>query len=230
MAISITRLADTAQEQWGLITRRQAALLGVPPATVERLTGGALTRVAHGVYRVTATPEPELMTLRAAWLQLAPEIPAWERTLDQGVVSHRSAARVFGLGHLPADVHEFTVTSRRQSRRADVRIHRLPLVRTDVSMTKGMPVTRPSRIAADLIREHEDPAAVGQIIADALRAGFDPAAAFALSLSPFARSMGLRANKGIDLLEWILGLVGDPETRRWLAHARADLADQGARE
>jgi hypothetical protein len=42
--------------------------------------------------------------------------------------------------------------------------------------------------------------------------------------------MGLRANKGIDLLEWILGLVGDPETRRWLAHARADLADQGARE
>jgi hypothetical protein len=34
-----------------------------------------------------------------------------------GVVSHRSAAELYGLGHLTADQHEFTVPSRRQTRR-----------------------------------------------------------------------------------------------------------------
>ena len=65
---------------------------------------------------------PDLAALRAAWLQLAPGVPAWQRCADQGVVSHRSAAAVFGLGHLPADVHEFTLPARRQSRRGDVRL------------------------------------------------------------------------------------------------------------
>lgn len=71
-----------------------------------------LERVAHGVYRLTTAPIPDHMELRAAWLQLAPDIPAWERTSAQGVVSHRSAAALYGLGHLPADRHEFTIPNR----------------------------------------------------------------------------------------------------------------------
>src|SRR6266508_1213411 len=87
---TLNRLARIAQDQWGLVTRRQAEHAGVSPATLQRLAG---------------------------------DVPLWERAPRQGVVSHRSAAAVYELGHLPADRHEFTLPVRRQSRREDVRLH-----------------------------------------------------------------------------------------------------------
>src|SRR6266511_2337599 len=115
---TIGRLATVAEDQWGLITRRQAEAAGVPHATLERLTseGRVLRRIAHGVYLLTGAPLPDHLELRAAWLQLAPEVAAWERTADQGVVSHRSAAAMYDIGHLPADRHEFTLPKRKRSR------------------------------------------------------------------------------------------------------------------
>src|SRR6201999_2203540 len=91
---SLALLAELAQDQWGLVTRRQLVDAGVGSTTVERLVapGGALERVAWGVYQLAGTPVPDHRDLRAAWLQLAPETPAWERAAGQGVVSHRSAA------------------------------------------------------------------------------------------------------------------------------------------
>ena len=102
---TIQRIASIAEDQWGLITRRQAQKAGIPPTTLERLTadGSALERVAQGVYRLTGAPPPDHLDLRAAWLQLAPEVPAWERKFRDGVVSHRSAAALYGIGDLPAD-------------------------------------------------------------------------------------------------------------------------------
>src|ERR1700730_112179 len=126
---TLTRLADIAQDQWGLVTRRQAEKARTSPRTLGRLAadGSVLERVAQGVYRLAGAPVPDHMDLRAAWLQLAPETPAWDRTAEQGAVSHRSAAALYGLGHLPADRHEFTVPVRRQTRRPDVRLHTRPL-------------------------------------------------------------------------------------------------------
>src|SRR6202023_1146819 len=48
----LPRLRDLAQDQWGLVTRRQIEAAGIGTTTLERLTvpGGALERVAHGVY------------------------------------------------------------------------------------------------------------------------------------------------------------------------------------
>jgi hypothetical protein len=54
-----------------------------------------------------------------------------------------------------------------------------------------MPVTRPSRIAADLLDDKEDPEAVAQVIADAIRPVYDYAGAFADALAPYAASFGL---------------------------------------
>src|SRR5688572_20021441 len=91
---TVTRLALIAEDQWGLVTRRQAELGGVSPATLDRITsdGGILERIAHGVYHLVGAPLPDHVDLRAAWLQLAPETLAWERRPEQGVVSDRSAA------------------------------------------------------------------------------------------------------------------------------------------
>ena len=89
-----------------------------------------------------------------------------------------------GLGHLPADQHEFTFPARRQSRRADVRLHHRKLDDGDWTIARGILVTRPARIAADLLAEHEDPEAVGHVIADAIRAGLERPDTFAAALGP----------------------------------------------
>ncbi len=220
---TLSRIARIAEDQWGLVTRRQLDKAGIPKTTLDRLTGqgSALERVAHGVYRLAGTPEPDHLQLRAAWLQLAPEVPAWQRTPEQGVVSHRSAAAMYGIGDLPADRHEFTVQSRKQTRRPDVRLHRRSVSGRTWIVLQGLPVTRPSRVASDLLYDNEDPGAVANIIADALRAVYDYPGTVAGSLEPHAAKFGLRRGDGLALLGWLLDLVGDPESLQWMNEARA---------
>jgi hypothetical protein len=223
-SVALQRLSDIAADQWGLITRRQIIDAGTPPTTLDRLTapGSALARVASGVYHLAGAPIPDHLDLRAAWLQLAPDTPVWERTPDQGVVSHRSAAAVYGIGHLPVDTHEFTRPGRRQTRRPDVKIHLRSLDETEWIKLGGLPVTRPSRIAADLLREHEDPEAVAQIVAEAIRKALDYPGTFAEALAPHAGRLGFRRSDGLALLAWLLDLANAPEAEQWLGEARAD--------
>ena len=226
---TLSRLAQIAQDQWGLVTRRQAERAGVSPATLQRLASeSVLERAAHGVYHLAGAPLPDHLALRATWLQLAPDVPAWERTPAEGVVSHRSAAAVYGLGHLPPDRHEFTLPARRQSRRPDVRLHHRQVKDGEWLSLRGLPVTRPSRIVADLLADREDPEAVAQIVADAIRGAYDHPGTFADALAPHAAKFGLRRQDGIGLLRWLLDLVGDPQTPEWLrdARAHADRADK----
>jgi Transcriptional regulator, AbiEi antitoxin len=226
---STRRLAPLAEDQWGLVTRRQADQVGVSPATLQRLAAtGVLDRVAHGVYRLAGAPPADHLELRAAWLQLAPEVPGWDRTPEQGVVSHRSAAALYGLGHLPADRHDFTLPERRQSRRADVRLHERPIHHGEWTVVGGLPVTRPSRIAADLLDDREDPEAVAYLVADAIRPGYDDPGTIADSLAPYAARLGLRRGEGLALLRWLLELVSDPGTSRWMEEARAHAAASSA--
>ncbi len=220
---TLRAIAGTAEDQWGLITRRQAEMAGIPRSTLDRLIAGGsvLRRVAHGVYHLSGAPLPDHAELRAAWLQLAPEVPAWDRTLHQGVVSHRSAAALYGLGHLPADTHEYTLPVRRQSRRGDVRLHRRPLQAAECISLLGLPVTRPARTIPDLLAEHEDPEAVGDIAADAIRGAHDYPGTIANALAPHAARFGLRHGDGLALLRWLLELVGDPNAPQWIAEAKA---------
>lgn len=226
---TLSRLAQIAQDQWGLVTRRQAERAGVSPATLQRLASeSVLERVAQGVYHLAGAPTPDHLALRATWLQLAPDVLAWKRTPTEGVVSHRSAAAVYGLGHLPADRHEFTLPARRQSRRPDVRLHHRQVADGEWISLRDLPVTRPARIAADLLSDREDPEAVAHIVADAIRGADDYPGTFADALAPHAAKFGLRRHDGIALLRWLLDLVGDPQTSQWMEEARAH-ADRAAR-
>jgi hypothetical protein len=220
---TLGRLTETAEEQWGLLTRQQALRLGTSPRTLDRLTadGGVLQKIAHGVYRLRGAPPPDHEDLRAAWLQLAPAVPVWERVESQGVVSHRSGADMYGVGHLPEERHEFTVPKRHQSRRPDVRLHRRELADTEWIVLRGLPVTRPSRIVSDLLYDNEDPSGVAQIISDSLRNVYDYPSTTSEALAPHAERFGLRLGDGVALLRWMLDLVGDPETQLWMSEARA---------
>jgi Transcriptional regulator, AbiEi antitoxin len=226
---TLSRLSQIAEDQWGLVTRRQAEQAGVSRATLQRLASeGVLERVAHGVYHLTGAPTPDHLDLRAAWLQLAPAVPAWERTPDQGVVSHRSAATLYGLSHLPPDRHDFTLPIRRQSRRPDVRLHQRPLTPGVWISLHGLPVTRPGRVASDLLDDREDPEAVAHVIADAIREAYDYPRTFADSLAPHAARFGLRRGDGIGLLRWLLDLVGDSNTPRYMEEARSHVDPSAA--
>ena len=224
-AATLTRIADIAEDQWGLITRRQASDAGVSEATLNRLAADSsvLKRLAHGVYRLAGAPEPEHQDLRAAWLQLAPAVRAWERGPRNGVVSHRSAADMYGLGHLGEDRHEFTLPRRHQSRRPDVRLHQRPLMDDEWIFLRGLPVTCPARIASDLLYDREDPTAVAHIIGDALRGVYAYPGAVADALAPHASRFGLRRGDGLALLRWLLDLLDDLDTEHWIALARATM-------
>lgn len=222
----MTKLSELASDQWGLLTRRQAEEAGVSPATLQRLSDNAvLERAAWGVYHLNGAPPPDHMPLRAAWLQLAPDTPAWERKPEQGVISHRSAAAMFELGHLPADRHEFILPVRRQVRRPDIRIHRGQLAPNEWTTLRGLPVTWPARTVADLLADREDPEAVAQIVVDALRQKNEWAGNFAAALGPRAAQLRFRRGEGLAVLAWLLDLSGEPGAGRWIEEAETRSTD-----
>jgi len=207
------RLSEIAEGQWGMVTRRQAQEAGVGNTSMSRLAGdGRLERVAHGVYRIRGAGEPDHLGLRAAWLQLAPERPAWARLddLDDAVVSHASAASLHRVGDLRADVHEFTLPSRRQTRRRDVRLHRGKVPAADRIVLSGLPVTRAARMIADLLADHVEPGVVGRIAAEVLGGGLEGAADVAKGLAPHAGRFGLPRGDGQAALDHLLALAGSP--------------------
>jgi hypothetical protein len=220
-AATFESLADLAEDQWGLFTRRQAEATGMAWTTLARLTKvGAAERVAHGVYRLRGTPRDDRLDVRAAWVQLAPDTRVWDRTPEQGVVSHRSAAALYDLGDLPADTHEFVLPARRQTRRSDVRLYRDVLGDDEWVKLDGLLVTRPARIAADLLESREDPAAIAAVIGDALRALKDYPESVTQAIAPHAATLGLPDGDGLALMDWLLDLTQDPLRDQWLADAR----------
>jgi predicted transcriptional regulator of viral defense system len=207
------RVVVLAEEQWGLFTRQQADQRGMAWSTLSRMVAtGRAERVGRGVYRVRGAQPPTQVALRVAWLELAPAVPAWDRNAAQGVVSHWSAAILFGLGDLPADVHEFTLPVRRQTRRDDVRLHRGD-VATGVVSRGGLLTTGPARTVVDLLADGAGPGEVSTIVAECLDAGYDRPAAFAHGLSAIAHRYGFSRGDGLAMLGWLLDLGGAAESR-----------------
>lgn len=210
-------LADLAADQWGLLTTAQARSVGQTPQAVARLaTAGVLERLAHGVYRLAGTPADPFDELRAAWLALEPARTASERLQDRApaVVSHRSAAVLHGLGDLDADVHEFSVAARRQSRRPDVRFHRTELEAGAWTVAGGLPVTVPLRTVADLAEGRLDSGHLAGVVRDAVTTLHVDVDQVIETLCPHAHRYGLRLGDGEGMLRRLLKEAGLPESTR----------------
>lgn len=224
MSVPIQRLQDLAEDQWGLVTRKQTEAAGVPWRTIARLVDrGVLERIAHGVYRVRGAGEPDHASLRAAWLQLDPATPAWARldSPEVALVSHSSAAEMYGVGDLRADVHEFTLPARRQTRRHDVRLHRAHVPAEQRIVLHGLPVTRAGRMVGDLLADHVEPSAVAQITAEIVDRVLDYPAVLAGILAPYATRFGLPPGDGMAVLDHLLEVAGYRDLRDIVAEPRA---------
>lgn len=214
---------DFAEGQWGLITRRQLEALGIRPATLARLLAdGTLERVSHGVYRVRGSAEPDHVGLRAAWLLLDPAVPAWERLDDPRValVSHASAAELYGVGDLRADVHEFTLPARRQTRQPDIRLHRGHVPSEHRIILHGLPVTRAGWMIGDLLADHVDPETVARITAEVIDRVLDYPSVIAERIAPFAGRFDLPHGDGLGVLDQLLTLADYPDRESILTETR----------
>ncbi|ROS23721.1 type IV toxin-antitoxin system AbiEi family antitoxin domain-containing protein [Cellulomonas sp. PhB150] len=171
---------DLFAGQWGLLTTAQAVDRGVSRMQLSRMeSAGLLDRVAHGIYASPAVRGDELLDLRAAWLSLSPKELVEQRLTDlasTGVVSHASAARLHRIGDLIADEHEFLLTRRVQSTRVGLRVRRARLEEREVTLVAGLPVTTAARTIVDLRHIGTDPGLLGDLAADAARAGLIPRA------------------------------------------------------
>jgi hypothetical protein len=132
-------LDTVATGQYGLVTRRQL-LAQLSRAQVQgRVAEGRLVPVRPGVYRCAGAP------------------PSWEQRLlaaclaGEAVASHRSAARLWNLGGIPALRLEVTVPLGRTLRLRGVRAHRSTLLGPEwATVHRGIPVTTPARTLIDL--------------------------------------------------------------------------------
>lgn len=138
------RIAEIAAGQRGLITRLQLRALGVSSSAIGRaLARGRLHRIHRGVYAlVKPVALPGLALEQAAVLACG----------DRALLSHASAAALWGLAPPPSGPVTLTVTggSGAGRTRHGVTVHRaVALDRRDVRRHRSLPVTSPARTLLD---------------------------------------------------------------------------------
>jgi predicted transcriptional regulator of viral defense system len=172
---ALRALAEITAYQWGMVTSAQASMQGVTRLDLSRLAAdGLLERLAHGVYKTTASPSDDLDRLRAAWLSTDPKRLAHERRIaapDAVLFAGASAARIHGIGDLWDDHFDFITPVRRQSQRSDVRYRKRTLDPRDVTSVDGLPVLTVEATIADLVAAVGDLSLVAGTLRDAWRKG-----------------------------------------------------------
>ena len=205
-------LADVTAYQWGMVTSAQASMHGISRLDLSRLAdAGHLKRLAHGVYMDAGAPGGRFDDLRAAWLSTDPKVMGVDRIHNRAggvVVAGTSAARIHGIGDLPADRHEFISPTRRQTQRAEVHYRQRLLDPQDVTLAAGLPTMTVERTIADLVEEVADLSLVADVLRDAALAGNLDATRLVELLGPLAKRQGLPAGDGTALLHRLMEIAG----------------------
>ncbi|GAB3313790.1 hypothetical protein GCM10027451_27960 [Geodermatophilus aquaeductus] len=229
----LTLLSDLASEQWGLLTSSQARQVGVTTQQLARLTHqGALDRLRHGVYRLAGAPADRRTELKAAWLSLAPELSVHERLSDPGVavVSFQSAADLHALGDLEADTFNFSLAERKQTRDAQIRLHRRHLTPEEWTVIDGLPVTTVPVTVGDLAHAGVDGGHLAGVVRDAVLTQHADVDQIVTVLNPVAHRYGAQPGHGYQLLQQLLQQAGVPRSTRAVGQLLSGAPDQAAME
>jgi very-short-patch-repair endonuclease len=129
-----------AAAQHGVVARSQLAVLGIGRGAIDRrLSRGRLVAIHRGVFAVGHV----VLTRRGWWM--AAVLAAG----PGAVLSHRSAAALWGIRDTARAEHEVTVPRHRRCR-AGVRVHHSDLPADETTVADGIPVTTPARTLLDL--------------------------------------------------------------------------------
>jgi very-short-patch-repair endonuclease len=170
-------IARLAARQYGAVASVQLEAAGLSrTAVMKRRQAGRLHSLHRGVYAVGHIAPSIERQWMAAVLALG----------DGAVLSHRSAASLWGLLPHRDGVVDVSLSSRDGRRRREgIRIHRpVSLKATEVTRRRGIPVTSPARTLADLRTT---------IPAQELRRAVRQADVFGLSTGPDAEPDGTRS-------------------------------------
>ena len=141
------QVGELAGAQRSLITRRQLLTLGVSSDMVGRaLQRGRLHRMHQGIYSLVPFP---------ALPPLAPELAAILACGDSALLSHHSAAAVYGFRpFLEGDVDVTVIGKETGRRRKGIRVHRTAhLDPRDARRYQQIPITSPARALLDIAPE-----------------------------------------------------------------------------
>ena len=135
----VAAIDDAARAQHGLVTSEQAISALGPYRRRRWVTEGRLVHVQPNVYRLAGAPETWHQALKA--LELS----------TNGVVSHRSAAELWGL-LLPAGYVEASIKHGHATRiRPPAIVHRIKDLRRDLALEReGVRLTDPVRTIVDI--------------------------------------------------------------------------------
>jgi very-short-patch-repair endonuclease len=198
-------LAELAAAQCGVVHRRQLHALGIGRGAIaHRLSSGALHPVVPSVFAVGHPGLSQRGMLVAALLYSG----------DDTVLSHDSAAWVWGLKPAPASWAEVTVIRRHVRSVPAVSVHWTGgLDRSDVRLRDGLPVTAPARTLIDRAGQIDDGSAAALLAqARAEKLVTDRDLGVALDLHP------LRA--GVARLRRVLASQAGPQLTRSEAERR----------
>jgi very-short-patch-repair endonuclease len=200
-----------AREQHGVVARRQLLAYGVNSASIEhRVKIGRLRPVGRGVY---AVGRPEL-TCYGQWM-------AAVLACGQGaVLSHSSAAALWGIGREWGRGMEVSIPRRAHLKRPELVVHRRSRLRGgDVSVHQRIPVTSPAMTVLDhgarlghgaLVRMINDADKLSLVKVPALRAFLDahPRQEGVGRLKELMDRQTFRATE-TTLEDWFLAIVDD---------------------
>lgn len=139
----LQRAAAIAQVQRGRVTRRQLLAAGLSSSTVGRMVRQGVLITEHaGVYAVVHTAPVPLARETAALLACG----------ERAVLSHASAAAAWRVADLATGPVDITIASLGTGRRRpNIRVHRSgDLLKRDVRIHQGLPLTSPARTLLDL--------------------------------------------------------------------------------
>lgn len=149
---------ELSAQQHGVVTRRQlldAGLYG--KAIQQRVVNGRLHRIGRGIY-VVGRPE---LTRRGRW------IAATLACGPKAVLSHRSAAALWGIGVERKELIEVSLRVLSARERPGIKVYRRPrLEERDVTAFSQIPVTGVVRTMIDCSIEL-DPAAIERMVNEA---------------------------------------------------------------
>ena len=130
------------RRQHGVITRQQLMQLGFGKHAIDhRISTGRLHPIWRGVYAVGRTELTQDGRWIAATLSCGPS----------AVLSHWSAAALWGIGQAPTGPIEISIPARATRRRPGILVHRrLGLIAAQVTSVRGIPVMTPTWTLIDL--------------------------------------------------------------------------------
>lgn len=208
-------LEHLAAGQWGMFTTGQAQSLGIQRnQCIRYLESGRVSRVRYGVYAFNSARNAEHEDIKAAWLSVYPKLTAQQRLgggSPDAVVAGRTAATLLGCGDFYASPYTLIVRDRKQTNQDDLIYLQRSLNDADVAYVDGLPVTRPERIVADLIRADEDPDLVGAFMADVVQSSSHrlDEQRLASLLAPLAHRNGFGKGDGAGFARELLGRYVD---------------------